>query len=182
MDKKIENKNMYKCSKCGQELWRFLDEDTIHLLGFSGECIINFNSVEIICSGCKKKNYITSSIAKDIKKMFEDRVKKNDKKAIVYIRKKSLLSIPYSNLTASEQSRVSKDLSVKQKNILNYLMSEENASINKIMQEFKLNERTVINDVDKITNEIVKIKKSFKQYYKAPCYSPDIRKKQRLNS
>jgi len=177
MEEKIKNKNMYRCHNCDQQLWRFLDDDTVHIFGTCGQYIINFNSIEVVCKKCGKRNYVISSGAKDIKKMFEDRVEKNDKEAIDYVRRKSLLLAPYHNLTVLEESRVVIKLTTKQTKIFDYLMTNKNVSIDKIMQKFNLNERTVMKDVDLITNEIIKIKPNFKQYYKTPCYLPEIRKK-----
>jgi len=179
MEEKIKNKNMYECLYCkeSRNLFRFMDEDTIHILGRQGEYIVNFNSVEVICKKCGKKNYVTSNVADDVKKLFADRVKKNDEKAIAYIKEKSLLSIPYSILSISEKDRVFQKLSEKQRNIFNYLVSEKNTNIDRIMKKFRLNEITVIEDVKTITNAILETKPNFKQYYKTPCYLPEIRKR-----
>ena len=56
-------------------------------------------------------------------------------------------------------------------------MTNKNVNVDRIMKRFGLNERTVIKDLDIITKGVLEVKPSFKEYYKTPCYLPDIRKR-----
>ena len=176
MKEKIENKNLQKGSS-GSRPWEWIDDDTVKIQSPKGCYIVNFNSIDWVGKDSKDHIFITSEISKKVKKLFSEKVEKNDKEIIEYIRNKSLLRRPFGILSWSEKDIILSKLTEKQKNIFNFLRSDSNITIDRIIERFGLPEVVVLKDIKKIMSEIVKVKPEFKSYYKTPNYLPEIRKR-----
>ena len=176
MKEKIKNKNLQKFSgKSGP--WDWINEDTVRIQGLAGSYIVNFNCIDWISKDIKKHIHISSEISQKVKELFSEKVEKEDKKIIEYIRNKSLLHRPFVVLSWSEKGIISKDFTEKQKNIFKFITSNSDITIDKIIEELGLSEEVVKSDVKKIMGEIAKVKPEFKSYYKTPNYLPEIRKR-----